>query len=43
MSCPIDSIGDIAVLETWLSGRLVYDRGADSAGDTSDGLADVEA
>ncbi|MBT5462505.1 MAG: amidohydrolase [Gammaproteobacteria bacterium] len=43
MSCPIDAISDIAVLETWLSGRLVFDQSADSAGGALDGLAEVES
>ena len=43
MSCPIDAISDIAVLETWLSGRLVFDKSADSAGGALDGLAEVES
>jgi hypothetical protein len=43
MSCPIDAISDIAVLETWLSGRLVFDQSADSAGGALDGLAEIES
>ena len=43
MSCPIDAISDIAVVETWLSGRLVYDRDNDAAGDATDGLDDLES
>ena len=43
MSCPIDAISDIAVVETWLSGRLVYDRDNDAAADATDGLADLES
>jgi predicted amidohydrolase YtcJ len=38
LTCPVDAISQIAVCQTWLSGRLVYDRGTDSVDDVSESV-----